>query len=1823
MIGSKAGINRIGVASLILVILICFVSIFLHIKTVSATTESDNLIVHQETTTIGSSTYYQLKKNTAADNSGINLSTGTITSAQRYLFGKAVYPLASINSINASTLTFYYRTWQDSTSVAYDNSASNYQASGTTLSWNHVVGTGSNRLIIVSVGVFPSSGQPTTVSSVTCAGNAMTLLSTDMDNSNSTYGYLRAYTYYYANPPSGTDNILVTFAADTKSVGGSASFLNVNQTTPIENYNTNHGSVVASENVVGNSSGTGRIAYSSLSACTNSATPITDNASWTRQWYQLSQLYKGVGDSISIGSGNITASWIDNQNYVDYVTQIAVINPVSAPTGHAEVDILVRQSDNTVRTTLATGVAQSGSITTTEQTLSGTCTISAYSVVQITDYLELDFYDNVTTAGSSTAYLKIDNNGIIAGSQTESDNWNFTKNLDYNLLENTRYVSGAVEDLVSNDNSTYMTFRSYPSAFSGDVQVAENEAEVTYNATTDYQDRVTLTWTPATADNYLIIATAEIKQYNGNGTTRAQLTIDGVSVAETYVADGGTAWGYRSFVGFKISNLTASSHTIKIQYGVTDTNNLAYIRNARLVVMRIGNKFKASEPADGQTTSTSYTNIATLTFTPDITENWLILAHADIGSAYGGNFGGVLENIDGENVGELYVNFISQYWYLPAAFSRVVSLSGGTSHTLKVQIKSASGVIMAYKNVHLYAIPTAAVFRENFWAENRLGGSTTVVAPGDNTTTLNFTPSSAGDYLILATGDINTSSTSAYVGSRLTVGGTIYGNSIVYANYLGHWAQFAIQKRLTNLSGAQTATISFYTQTAGTPVYIRNARIVALRLPPASQFTENVEFTGISNTQSWDNLIWAVDSQWSAASVAVTLQLYNYNLGRYAQSGENGYLSYTSSSTLNTDETYTQTITTNPSNFRDSGGNFKIKVAGVKSTSTQFDLKVDWIDYEPSWKPVVRNIYIIDTNNNVASNLYVYTLYKFKVEVRDNNNLSDDKEVWLKIYENTKSQGGSDNEQNHYTFKWVRGSGFFEIGPDNTTPYDHLLTDNCVAGNDGLTTDNFVFVVKLSQNADNQSSWSAWAQVVDKATFQDNKEFTNIFTVNSGYNLLENTTYISGTVENVKTSDNTYMTLRSYPSGGGPIAFDASSSGNNGTGGTSITWSHTTGSGSDRIMFVGVSIRTGTVTVSSITYGAQSLTFIRRENLSSICSEVWYLIAPNSGTGTVTVNLSASSEAAGGSITYTGVNQTSPIDNSAGGTGTSNSPSQSVTVNTAYSWLLGHVAISGSDKTVSSEGSGQTSRWDNVTTSAPSLTYDSENSINNNSSTVSTLSWLHNVGSGSNGLIIVSVYAFGGSPPTTVSSITCAGTAMTLLCTDNKTATSGNVRGYTYYLTNPPSGSDNINVTFAANTLSIGGSASFYNVDQTTPIENYATATGESNSASVKGNSSGAGRIAYASVGAIKGSSITITDNTSWTTIFRENSVAPSANIRKIVGCYISTNSGGITASWAISSTASWVAQIAVINPLSAASTRSREHGSDKGPVGTGSQSMSWGLSASADWAVSVVAFRSAATEYRENVEFAGLSNTQTWDNLVWAVESQWTAASVSVILQLYNYNLGRYAQSGEDGYITYTSSGTANTDETYTQTITTNPGNFRDSTGNWKIKVSGVKTTTTQFDLKVDWVDYEPSSGLNTIDITLSNVPINYGTVNPGTENNPASDNTHGFPMTIKVESTTTVNVDIYLKGTNLSDGAGHTIGVDNCKYDDDNTLGEGPEIGQPENTLQLSYPGTANSGYFENVTPGSSKNIYFWISIPLGQWAGTYTNNVYIKAVKDGTIP
>lgn len=105
---------------------------------------------------------------------------------------------------------------------------------------------------------------------------------------------------------------------------------------------------------------------------------------------------------------------------------------------------------------------------------------------------------------------------------------------------------------------------------------------------------------------------------------------------------------------------------------------------------------------------------------------------------------------------------------------------------------------------------------------------------------------------------------------------------------------------VTNSSPSKTASLRIDDNTLAVTQQTRASNIF---LP--SEYTSEVEFTGSSNTQSWTQVVWAINSAWTTSSVSVTLQLYNFTLGGYPTSG-NGYISYTSSATANTDETKTK-----------------------------------------------------------------------------------------------------------------------------------------------------------------------------------------------------------------------------------------------------------------------------------------------------------------------------------------------------------------------------------------------------------------------------------------------------------------------------------------------------------------------------------------------------------------------------------------------------------------------------------------------------------------------------------------------------------------------------------------------------------------------------------------------------------------------------------------------------------------------------------------------------------------------------------------------------
>ncbi len=178
------------------------------------------------------------------------------------------------------------------------------------------------------------------------------------------------------------------------------------------------------------------------------------------------------------------------------------------------------------------------------------------------------------------------------------------------------------------------------------------------------------------------------------------------------------------------------------------------------------------------------------------------------------------------------------------------------------------------------------------------------------------------------------------------------------------------------------------------------------------------------------------------------------------------------------------------------------------------------------------------------------------------------------------------------------------------------------------------------------------------------------------------------------------------------IAYDASSITGLTSGVTTCTLSHTVGAGSDRILFASVLVTTSDL-IDTATYDSVPMTLVGKvQNEASLWNYLWYLVAPNTGTHNVVFSNNAAATLTAtmcAASSYTGVDQTSPIDTSTTNTG-SGSPITSLTTTltttTANSWAI---LWSRNNAGAQSAGTGSTQRVEDDSLSV--ALYDSNGAL--------------------------------------------------------------------------------------------------------------------------------------------------------------------------------------------------------------------------------------------------------------------------------------------------------------------------------------------------------------------------------------------------------------------------------------------------------------------------------------------------------------------------------
>ncbi|HEX9636205.1 MAG TPA: hypothetical protein VGB99_01630, partial [Acidobacteriota bacterium] len=171
----------------------------------------------------------------------------------------------------------------------------------------------------------------------------------------------------------------------------------------------------------------------------------------------------------------------------------------------------------------------------------------------------------------------------------------------------------------------------------------------------------------------------------------------------------------------------------------------------------------------------------------------------------------------------------------------------------------------------------------------------------------------------------------------------------------------------------------------------------------------------------------------------------------------------------------------------------------------------------------------------------------------------------------------------------------------------------------------------------------------------------------------------------------------------------------------SLTFSHTVGSSTNRILIVGTAHRDGTRTITGVTYGGAALTLIGEEVGPSTANRVtlWYLIAPPEGTANVVVSVSSKSKIVAGAVSYNNVHQTVPLGSFVSASGTS--VTASVAASSADRELVVDIVGANGDAKSLTAAAEQAERW-NVETGDAGGEINGGHSTKAGASSV-TMSW--------------------------------------------------------------------------------------------------------------------------------------------------------------------------------------------------------------------------------------------------------------------------------------------------------------------------------------------------------------------------------------------------------------------------------------------------------------------------------------------------------------------
>jgi hypothetical protein len=162
----------------------------------------------------------------------------------------------------------------------------------------------------------------------------------------------------------------------------------------------------------------------------------------------------------------------------------------------------------------------------------------------------------------------------------------------------------------------------------------------------------------------------------------------------------------------------------------------------------------------------------------------------------------------------------------------------------------------------------------------------------------------------------------------------------------------------------------------------------------------------------------------------------------------------------------------------------------------------------------------------------------------------------------------------------------------------------------------------------------------------------------------------------------------------GLIAIDDTSNATS-TNATTLSWPHTVGSANNRLLLVGISSGNGS-SLLGVTYGGKPLKRLLVQNGPGNQNriELWYVLAPPSGTANVVATLANAAHVVGGAVSFTAVNQSRPFGESASASGQTAAASLNVSDTSGDQVVFSIIAANEGANPIILTG-GQTATWNN------------------------------------------------------------------------------------------------------------------------------------------------------------------------------------------------------------------------------------------------------------------------------------------------------------------------------------------------------------------------------------------------------------------------------------------------------------------------------------------------------------------------------------------------